>query len=476
MIVYNSLTFKMEEFKSINPNEVLMYVCGPTVYDSPHLGHAKSAVTFDIIRRYLEFKGYNVKLVKNYTDIDDKIIKRANQTGIDYKSLSEIYIEEYEDIMEVLNIKSNYQTPKATEIIDFMIEVIENLIERGNAYESSGSVYFAVSTYKGYDTLFQNINQDENETYGIPLNENPLFGDKYNEKDFVLWKKWKKGEPYWESPWGRGRPGWHIECSSMAIKLLGNVIDIHGGGLDLKSPHHKNEIAQSTAYTGEKQFANYFLHNGFVNVNDEKMSKSLGNFFLVSDILKKYSPMVIRFFLISSHYRHSINYTSENIKQAKRNYNKIISTIQRIYEQKVVDTDSEHIKNLIFEIKNSKNKILKAMDNDFNTPIAIATILTLIRKINQYILEKNLDITKEFKERFFTLIKELDEIFGIFPKLELNLKKIMFEQSDEKDEVINNLLDIIRDTRDELRRIKLYALSDTIRDKLIKLGIKIEDK
>ncbi|MHA1335106.1 MAG: cysteine--tRNA ligase, partial [Promethearchaeota archaeon] len=295
MIIYNSLTFRKEEFKPINPNEVLIYVCGPTVYDSPHLGHAKSAVVFDIIRRYLEYKGYNVKLVKNYTDIDDKIINRANEKGISYKELSEYYIKEYEDIMKLLNIKKDYKNPRATEVIDFMIEIIKGLIDKGYAYESNGSVYFDVSKFPNYNNIF--INVSEKEGYIEEISENEIdngdleLEEKRNRKDFALWKKSKPNEPYWESPWGKGRPGWHIECTAMSIKYLGETLDIHGGGQDLKFPHHRNEIAQSEAYTGKK-FANYFVHNGFVNVNNEKMSKSLGNFFLVSEVAQKYDPMV----------------------------------------------------------------------------------------------------------------------------------------------------------------------------------------
>ena len=477
MRVYNSLSFTMEEFKTINPKEVLMYVCGPTVYDSPHLGHAKSAVAFDIVRRYLEYKGFEVKLVKNYTDIDDKIIERANERGIDYKDLCEKYIKEYEDIMEILNIKPNYKTPRATEIIDFMIDVIQSLIEKGFAYESNSSVYFSVKKCENYETLFQNIErlEEENENYEIPLNRDPLFGDKYDEKDFVLWKKWKEGEPYWESPWGKGRPGWHIECSCMAIQLLGKVIDIHGGGLDLKSPHHKNEIAQSIAYTGEDQFANYFLHNGFVNVDNEKMSKSLGNFFLVTDILKRFDPMVIRLFLITSHYRHSIDYTLDNMQQAERIYNKILNTIQKIYEKETVEIDSKDTTSLISEIQRTKEDIIIAMDDDFNTPNAIAAILTLVRKVNQYIFSKNNNISKEFKDKFFKFINELNDIFGIFPNLKNRLKFGMSGQFDEKDDLINQLLEILKVTRKELRERKLYELSDKIRDTLNEMGIKIED-
>jgi cysteinyl-tRNA synthetase len=479
MKVYNSLTFQMEEFKTINPNEVLMYVCGPTVYDSPHLGHAKSAVAFDLIRRYLEFKGFDVKVVKNYTDIDDKIIKRANEKGIDYEELSERYIEEYEEIMDALNLKPDDENPRATEIIDFMIEVINTLIKKSFAYESNGSVYFAVKSYDGYNTLFQNIekkeDEEDEEEYQIPVDEEPLYGDKYDPKDFVLWKKWKEGEPYWESPWGKGRPGWHIECSCMAIKFLGDVIDIHGGGLDLKSPHHKNEIAQSTAYTGEKKFANYFFHNGFVKINDEKMSKSLGNFFLVSEILQKFEPMVVRFFLLSSHYRKSVNFTMESMQQAEKNYKKMLTTIRKINNLNTVDTHSSEIQELIIRVESSREKIIGIMDEDFNTPESIAEILTLFKDLNRIILEENTSITEKFKDVFFEYIEDLDAIFGIFPDLDKKLKMGVSGPIDEKDRLIKHLLEIIRDTREELRDRKLYELSDKIRERLRDLDIQVED-
>jgi len=469
----------MEEFKTINPNEVLMYVCGPTVYDSPHLGHAKSAVVFDLIRRYLEFKGYDVKVVKNYTDIDDKIIKRANETGMDYEELSEKYIQEYKEIMEALNLKPDTKNPRATEVIDFMIEVIETLIEKEYAYESNGSVYFSVNAYEGYNTIFQNVDkseeEEEEEEYQIPTEEDPLYGDKYDPKDFVLWKKWKEGEPYWESPWGKGRPGWHIECSCIAIKFLGEVIDIHGGGLDLKSPHHKNEIAQSTAYTGKEKFANYFLHNGFVKIDDEKMSKSLGNFFLVSEILQKFEPMVVRFFLLSSHYRRSLNFTMRSIEQAKKNYNKVLTTIRRINDLEPVEKETNEGATLIKTIENARAVIIEKMDEDFNTPEAIAAILTLFKDLNRIILEEQTDITEEFKDIFFKLIEDLDTIFGIFPALKKKLKLGVSGPINEKDKLIKRLIEIIRDTREELRERKIYELSDKIRERLRELDIEVED-
>ena len=405
MKVYNSLTFQKEEFKTIKPNEVLMYVCGPTVYDSPHLGHAKSAVAFDLVHRYLKFKGYNVKLVKNYTDIDDKIIKRANDRNIDFNTLSEQYIKEYEDIMNALNVEKDYMNPRATETIDFIIEIIQGLIKNEHAYERNGSVYYSVKTFPKYDSIFQNVKTGEIHDDDEDIEDQDIaFGDdKEDRRDFALWKKHKEGEPYWESSWGKGRPGWHIECSAMSINILGETLDIHAGGQDLKFPHHRNEIAQSEGYTG-KNFVNYFMHNGFVNVDDEKMSKSLGNFFLVSEVIKNYAPMVVRLFLFSSHYRSSINYSLDNLNQAKKNYNRFLSTIRNIHELNIQDISSKDINQLILEIEKAEKSIIEAMDDDFNTPIALAEFLRLFRVINREVLENKLPINKAFKDKFFNFV------------------------------------------------------------------------
>ncbi|MFX0058226.1 MAG: cysteine--tRNA ligase, partial [Candidatus Heimdallarchaeota archaeon] len=387
MKVYNSLTFKKEEFKTLSPNKVLIYVCGPTVYDSPHLGHAKSAVVFDLIHRYFKFKGYKVNIVKNYTDIDDKIIKRANELNMDYKSLSEKYIKEYDEIMDLLNVEKVTRNPKATEVIDFMIDFIEGLISKEHAYEQNGSVYFSVKSFPKYKTVLQNVKVEDIEEEEYLSEQDTGFEDeKLDRRDFALWKKMKEGEPFWESPWGRGRPGWHIECSAMAMNFLGETIDIHGGGQDLKFPHHRNEIAQSESYTG-KPFANYFIHNGFVNIDDEKMSKSLGNFFTVSEVVNEFDPMVIRFFLLSSHYRSSINYSLDTMSQAEKSYNRLINTIKKINDIQTIESDSKETKKLILLIDKAQSNIVRAMDNDFDTPVAIAELMTLIRELNKKLLE-----------------------------------------------------------------------------------------
>ena len=477
MKVYNSLTFQKEEFKPINPDEVLMYVCGPTVYDSPHLGHAKSAVAFDIISRYFKFKGFKVKNVKNYTDIDDKIIKRANERNIDIETLSNQYIDDYEDTMKLLNVQKDYKNPRATEVIDYMIEMIEGLIDKDIAYESKGSVYYDVSSFPNYKAVLQKIKEDktDEEIEEEPEDSKILASGKRNVKDFALWKSSKEGEPFWESPWGKGRPGWHIECSAMAMNFLGDTIDIHGGGRDLKFPHHRNEIAQSEAYTG-KPFANYFMHNGFVNIDNEKMSKSLDNFFLVSDVAREYDPMVIRFFLLSSHYRKSINYSLENMNQAKKNYEKITKTIQRIYELNTEEPDPSNLKELISTIDVAEKKIVDAMDDDFNTPVAIAEVLMVFKNLNRIIFEKRGAVNNEIKNKFFNFIEKIDEIFGIFPDLIKNLEAGSMGTVNEKDKLIKNLLKLLKETRSKLRAKKDYDISDYIRKELKELGLDIEDE
>ena len=378
--------------------------------------------------------------------------------------------------MRILNIQKDYKNPRATEVINFMIEIIEGLISKGHAYESNGSVYFDVNSFPKYKTILQNISEDDLETEEDEEEEyNQIYLDeKKNPKDFALWKKSKEDEPFWESPWGRGRPGWHIECTAMAINYLGETIDIHGGGQDLKFPHHRNEISQSEAYTNKK-FANFFMHNGFVNVDNEKMSKSLGNFFLVSEVAKQYDPMVIRLFLLSSHYRKSVNYSLDNMDQTKKNYEKLITTIQKINDSSAIEKETDAMKELISNIDAAVFNLIEAMDDDFNTPVAIAEIMTIFREINRVILEENQEINIKFKDRFFKFIQDLDQIFGIFPNLKEQLKGGLIIPKDEKDKLINSLLDILKNTRNKLREKKIYDISDEIRDKLRNLGINIED-
>ncbi len=478
MKVYNSLTFKKEEFKPIEPGKVKMYVCGVTVYGSPHLGHAKSAVAFDLIHRYLKFKGYKVNIVKNYTDIDDKIIKSSKEKNVDFRTLSDQYIAEYEEIMEMLNVEQDTRNPRATEVIDFIINFIQELISKEHAYEKNGSVYFSVKSFPEYSSILQKSKDEgkESEEEDYTADQDTAFGeDKLDSRDFALWKKRKKGEPFWESPWGEGRPGWHIECSAMILNFLGETIDIHGGGQDLKFPHHRNEIAQSESYTGKK-IANYFLHNGYVNVKNEKMSKSLGNFFTVADIAKQYDPMIIRWYLISSHYRSSNNYTIESMEQAKNTYNRLINTIKKVNDAEFAEAKSKQLDDLIAKIETAENKIVDAMEDDFDTPVALAELLILFKEINKAILQDGLKISQEFKDRFFKFIEFIEKIFGIFPSLNAKMTPFSFESMDEKDKLIKSLINLTIEIRAKLRDKKIYDLSDVIRERLRELGIDIEDK
>ena len=478
MKVYNSLTFQKEELKTLEPDKVKIYVCGVTVYGSPHLGHAKSAVAFDLIHRFLKYKGYEVNIVKNYTDIDDKIIKASQESNEDYRVISDRHIAEYEEIMELLNVEKDTRNPRATEVIDLIIKFAQELISKGNAYERNGSVYFSVKSFPKYTTILQRIKEHDtkSEEEDYMVDQDTAFGeDKLDKRDFALWKKMKEGEPYWESPWGKGRPGWHIECSVMILNYLGERIDIHGGGQDLKFPHHRNEIAQSESYTG-KEFAKYFLHNGYVNVNNEKMSKSLNNFFTVADIIKDYEPMVIRWYLISSHYRSSNNYTSDSLEPAKKTYNRLINTIKKVNDAEFGEEPSKQLNNLTTKIRESKDKIIEAMDDDFDTPVALAELLTLFREINKALLQEGLKINQSFKDQFLNYIEFIEEIFGIFPFLKSKTLPFSKVGDDEKDNLIKSLINLIIETRSKLREKKLYELSDIIRDRLKELGLDIEDK
>lgn len=477
MQIYNSLTFQKEDFKPIKKNEVKIYWCGPTVYESPHLGHMKSAVTLDLIHRYFKFKGLEVKLIKNYTDIDDKIIARSKELNQDYQKIANKYIQEYEEMMDALNILKDTKNPRATEVIPFIIKFVEALIKKDYAYEQKGSVYFSVNSFPKYNSIMQNVSEeavDEEEDY-ISDQDTTYGQDKRDPRDFALWKKMKEGEPYWESPWGKGRPGWHIECSAMALNFLGETIDIHGGGQDLKFPHHRNEIAQSESYTG-KDFAHYFVHNGFINVNDEKMSKSLGNYFLISEILKEYDPMVVRWFLLISHYRSSINYSLENMEQAKKSYNRLINTIRQINDKKVSSEETKEIKELISTILTTRSSIINNLDDDLDTPKAIAELLSLFREVNKLILEEAKPVSKKFKDVFFKFINDLEDLFGIFPNLESKISRISGVYSEEAEITIKKLVTLLQETREKLRKRKIYDLSDDIRNKLRQLGIDIEDK
>lgn len=489
--LFNDLVKDKQEFKPIDPEEkeVLIYVCGPTVYDSPHIGHARAAIVFDILRRYLLNKEYDVKFVSNYTDVDDKMINRAEEEGTTIENLADKYINEYERVMHSLNVISPDIKPKATETIDAIIELIEKMIENEYAYISNGSVYFAVEKYDEYKTLFMRKPQKDQEESCIyePLTEDQtvpegeIIGDKLCEEDFALWKAAKTGEPKWKSPWGEGRPGWHIECSAMVYKYLGEEIDIHGGGKDLIFPHHTNEIAQTYAAVGTK-LARFWVHNGFVTIDNEKMSKSLGNFFTVEEVFKQYDPAVIRLLLSSMSYRKPINYSTESLDDAKENLSKILDFYSTIKTLKTAEVPKEELAELNKEIIRLKTEFYAALDDDLNLAKGLSEIYQLIRACNKWILEEGKNLDNDTKKSIIDFMLSFSNIYGVLldeTKQELGVYGIKRSNIDElidaKQGEISQLMDLILIVRNTLRKEKMYDMADTIRDKLKEIGIELDD-
>ena len=485
MKLYNTMTNKIEEFKAIEENKVKMYVCGPTVYNYIHLGNARPIVVFDTLARYFKNKGMEVNYVQNFTDVDDKIINKSIEEGISANEISEKYIKYFFEDISKLNILENVKRPKATENIPEIIEIIQKLIDNGFAYEKDGDVYFEVKKYKDYGKLSnQKIEELE---LGARIDVSEI---KKNPVDFALWKKKKDGEPFWESPWGQGRPGWHIECSAMARKYLGNTFDIHGGGQDLIFPHHENEIAQSKCayHQNPKEFgksgkdygnfANYWLHNGFIQINGDKMSKSLGNFFLLREILEKFSGNVVRLFILSTHYRKPINFSFENMEDAKKALQNIVKSMNKFENiiEKYKNEKIENVKNSEFsqKIDEFDKKFEDAMDEDMNTPQALATIFDQIRETNKLISTNESEfftIYYEIKKSYESLKRKIGNVFGIEIKIENYAK----EEDGENMELTKELIELLLKVRSEERKKKNFKLSDEIRDKLKELGIEIED-
>jgi cysteinyl-tRNA synthetase len=461
--VYNTLKKDHELFEPINPPKVNMYVCGVTPYDETHLGHGRAYVVFDIVRRYLEYSGFKVNYIQNITDIDDKIIKRANELKIPIQELTNKYINSYFEVMDKLNIKKASSYPKATEHIKEMIGVIEGLIKKGYAYVVDGpasakasagkDVYFEVAKDKDYGKLSKRKLEDLKEGARVAVDER-----KKAPLDFALWKSAKENEPSWDSPWGAGRPGWHIECSTMSTKYLGETFDIHGGGLDLIFPHHENEIAQAECFTG-KPFARYWIHNGFVTVNHEKMSKSLGNFFTLRDIFAKYDPMLIRFYLLSTHYRSPINFSDADLDNAKGGLNRLIQAFGVIHD-KVIG-----VRRLDFQIRDTsllaiKNEFIKAMDNDFNTAEAIGIVFNLCDLVFKY--EKDAQSPHSLWFQIDSLMYDMcNKILGLNIEIE------------SEGEDMAQISILAKDLLD-FRKIKDYKKADEIRQKIIDMGWKIE--
>lgn len=459
MKIYNTLSKKKEEFEPHEPGKVSMYVCGPTVYNLIHIGNARPMIVFDTVRRYMEYKGWQVNYVSNFTDVDDKIIKKAQEEGVEPSVISERYIEECKKDMKALNVKTATVHPKATQEIGGMLEMIETLLKKGHAYVAEdGTVYFKTRSFKEYGKL-SHKNLDDlrggNRSLlvsGEDQKEDPL--------DFVLWKPKKEGEPYWESPWCEGRPGWHIECSVMSKKYLGDEIDIHAGGEDLIFPHHENEIAQSEA-ANDKTFAKYWMHNGFLNIDNKKMSKSEGNFFTVRDIGEKYDLQVLRFFMLSAHYRSPLNFSAELMEAAKNGYDRIVTSVSNLnylLEKAQNDALSGEEEALLEEAKGFTAKFEAAMEDDFNTADAISAIFELVKFANT-------NASEESSQTFVRMLKEeilmLSDICGLLVE--------------KADEILDSEIEQLIEERQEARKAKNFARADEIRNMLSERGILLED-
>lgn len=464
--VYNTLTKEKEVFHPIKEGEAKIYVCGVTPYNHPHIGNARPAVTWDIIRRYLEFIGYKVTFVQNFTDVDDKIINKANAEGSDWKTISDRYIDAYFEVMDKLHVRRADMYPRVSDHMKDIIDMVKTLIEKGHAYVLGGDVYYDISTFKDYGKLSGRKIEDMLAGARIEVND-----EKRNPGDFALWKAAKPGEPFWESPWGKGRPGWHIECSAMSTHYLGNTLDFHGGGSDLIFPHHENEIAQSEGCTG-CHFVDYWLHNGFITINSEKMSKSLNNFFLVKDVLEKYSGDALRYFLLSTHYRSPLDFSDDRLEEAEKNMEKLKDVIARVKELSAAEGSAvtEASKALVDASEHAMTVFHEAMDDDFNTGLATGAMFEITKAINVYYNEVHGGIAFD-KAAFEKAGKTFKTILDILGILEKEWKKQ--EAYDDKD--YNDLMDVILAVRQSARKAKQYQLADEIRDKLGDIGIVIED-
>ena len=453
--IYNTLSKRKEEFKPLEPGKVKMYVCGPTVYNLIHIGNARPMIVFDTVRRYMEYKGYEVNYVSNFTDVDDKIIKKANEEGVEPSVISERYIAECKKDMEGMNSEPATKNPKATEEIGGMLDMIQTLIDKGHAYPAAdGTVYFRTRSFKGYGKLsHKNLDdlQGGNRSLlvsGEDQKEDPL--------DFVLWKPKKEGEPFWKSPWSDGRPGWHIECSVMSRKYLGEQIDIHAGGEDLIFPHHENEIAQSEAANG-KEFARYWMHNGFLKINNEKMSKSLGNFFTVREIADKYPLQVIRFFMLSAHYRSPLNFSADLVEASKNGLERILTAVDKLKSLAPADVEGSDV-SVEAELDGYTKRFEAAMDDDLNTADAISVIFELVKYTNINISN---DTPKKTVDLAIWTIEKLCDILGII--------------TEREEELLDSDIEALINERQEARKAKNFARADEIRNMLSDKGIILED-
>ena len=459
MKIFNTLTRRKEEFVPLTPGQVKMYVCGPTVYNLIHIGNARPMIVFDTVRRYFEYKGYDVQYVSNFTDVDDKIIKKANEEGVDAEVISKRYIEECKKDMAALNVKPATVNPQATQEIQGMLTMIQTLIDKGHAYVADdGTVYFKVKSFKEYGKL-SHKNLDELQS---GFRELKVSGEEVKEdpNDFVLWKPKKEGEPYWESPWCQGRPGWHIECSVMAKRYLGDEIDIHAGGEDLIFPHHENEIAQSEAANG-KPFAKYWMHNAFLNIDNKKMSKSLGNFRTVRQIGEQYDLQVLRFFMLNAHYRSPLNFSADLMEAAKNSLERILEAAGKLSDRKdngATENITEEELALLKEAEGFVTKFEAAMDDDFNTADALAAIFELVKFANTNVDENS---SKEFAGGLYEELFKLSDVLGL--KIE------------KKEEILDKEIENLIQERQAARKAKDFKRADEIRDELLKKGIILKD-
>lgn len=458
MKIYNTMSKRKEEFVPLEEGKVKMYVCGPTVYNFIHIGNARPMIVFDTVRRYFEYKGYDVNFVSNFTDVDDKIIKKAIEEGVTADEISKRYIAECKKDMEAMNIKPATKNPLATEEICGMVDMIQTLIDKGYAYEKNGTVYYRTRKFKEYGKL-SHKNLDDLQSGGRTL---LVTGEDEKEDplDFVLWKPKKEGEPAWESPWSEGRPGWHIECSEMSKKYLGEQIDIHAGGEDLIFPHHENEIAQSEAANG-KEFAKYWMHNGFLNIDNRKMSKSLGNFFTVREISEKYDLQVLRFFMLSAHYRSPLNFSADLMESARTSLERILTAADnlRFLSKNAEECRiTEEEKALLDKADEYVQGFERAMDDDFNTADAVASVFELVKFINTTVDGNR---SKEYLDTLYNILFKLTDVLGII--------------IDKKEEMLDEEIEAMIEKRQAARKERNFALADQIRDELLAKGIILED-
>ncbi len=467
--VYNTLTKRKEEFVPQVPGEASIYVCGVTPYNHPHIGNARPFVTWDVIKRYLRKSGYKVTHIQNFTDVDDKIIRTANQEGVKWSDISNRYIEAYFAVMDQLHVQRADVYPKVSEHMEEIIQMIAALVEKGYAYPLDGDVYYRVEKFEGYGKLSGRKLEDMQAGARVDVDAR-----KTNPMDFALWKSAKPGEPAWDSPWGKGRPGWHIECSAMSLKYLGETFDFHGGGSDLIFPHHENEIAQSQACCGNHDaFVKYWLHNGFITINEEKMSKSLNNFFTVLDILKKYPAEVLRFFIVATHYRSPLDFSDERLNEASRSLDRLKTAMENCLdlEKKAVGESSEIADALAQAAKQAKTDFYAAMDDDFNTALALSSMFALAKEINVYY---NAIATGKITHDAASFEVARDAYFDMADILGI-LIDVREGTAEEDEEMVEDLMQIIIGLRQQARQTKDWATADKIRDELNAIGVTLED-